>query len=97
MIVAELVTNCLKYAFPGGRSGAVRIRLIKLEEKYRLEVADDGIGIDVSAAGKRQSFGLRLVSLLTKQLRASVEQDGTHGTRVAVNFPVQPLQAGEKS
>ncbi len=46
LIVNELVTNALKHAFPGGRSGTIRVMLDKhTSNELALTVADDGVGL----------------------------------------------------
>jgi PAS domain S-box-containing protein len=75
LLVNELLTNCLKHAFPLGRGGEVRIALqLAAEGQVRLQVSDTGPGLpagfDVS---RSQSLGLQLVSDLTRQLRGTLE------------------------
>ena len=65
LIVNELLTNTLKYAFPEGQKGNVRIELKKENDGILyLEVADNGIG--KSGIIKGTGFGSQLVSLLTQ-------------------------------
>jgi two-component sensor histidine kinase/HAMP domain-containing protein len=46
LILNELISNALKYAFPGGRKGEIRLELRKLEGgEIRLRVSDDGVGL----------------------------------------------------
>ncbi len=71
LIVNELVTNALKHAFPGGRTGTIRVRLVPDDGKdqLRLEVCDDGVGLPPNLEARRdQSLGLRLVSDLARQI-----------------------------
>lgn len=85
LIVNELITNSLKYAFPDGRTGNIRLSLTQLpEEKLELQVSDDGIGTAHEKTGT--SFGSQLIQLLTTQLGGSIEQQKEHGyhTRVLV-------------
>ncbi|MCB0634903.1 MAG: sensor histidine kinase, partial [Lewinella sp.] len=67
LIVNELITNSLKYAFPDGREGTIRVAL-KQEpgEGLVLEVEDDGVGAGDAAQGT--AFGSQLVTLLSQQL-----------------------------
>ena len=67
----ELVTNCIKHAFPGRRRGVIRIAGKKInDELLSISVADDGIGVpagvDLSSA---QTLGLQLVYMLSKQMK----------------------------
>ena len=70
LIVNELVSNSLKYAFPGGRRGEICIGLRSSNEnRLILTVSDNGIGLppDIDQR-KSESLGLQLVSMLTQQL-----------------------------
>jgi two-component sensor histidine kinase/putative methionine-R-sulfoxide reductase with GAF domain len=86
LIVNELLTNCLKHAFPG-RRGNIRITLRVLPDGRRqLSVADDGVGLgDTDGAGSG-SMGLGLVQDLAYQLDGHVETTSNAGTRVDVYF-----------
>ncbi len=85
LIVNELITNSLKYAFPGGREGNIRLSLRQLpEDKLELQVSDDGVGMANKEGGT--SFGSQLIQLLTAQLGGSIEQEkeGGYKTRILV-------------
>ena len=64
LIVNELVTNALKYAFPGERSGLVQVQFGKQGNRLCLSVADDGVGCMHESVG----LGTKLVRLLVVQL-----------------------------
>jgi PAS domain S-box-containing protein len=88
LIINELVSNSLKYAFPDGREGEVRIDLHEHSDgQARLVVADNGIGlrsdIDWSTA---RSLGLRLVRSLAEQLGAKIQVKSNIGTEVQLTF-----------
>ena len=88
LIINELVSNCLKYAFPDGRQGAIRIELREDSEGVaQLVVADDGVGLrsDVDWENTR-SLGLRLVRTLAQQLGAKIEVSSQNGTAVQLTF-----------
>ena len=88
LIINELISNSLKYAFPDGRSGEVRIELHEHDDGMaRLVVADDGIGLrsDIDWATAR-SLGLRLVRTLAEQLGAKIEVKSQPGTEVQLTF-----------
>jgi PAS domain S-box-containing protein len=89
LILNELVSNCLKHAFPDGREGEIRIELRKHDGKLaRLAVADNGVGIpeDISIWNAK-SLGLRLVKILAGNLGAKVEVNARPGTEVKLMFP----------
>ncbi len=88
LIVTELVSNVLKYAFPEGQEGTVRIRLAPCDQdRYCLVISDDGIGfpeeIDYHAT---DSLGLQLVIMLVDQLEGKIELDRREGTSFAITF-----------
>jgi two-component system, sensor histidine kinase PdtaS len=85
LIVNELLTNILKYAFPQGQQGKIRIRLEKQPGgALHLEVSDNGVGKSGIVNGT--GFGGQLVSLLTRQLSGSMREDLQHGTAVFFHF-----------
>jgi two-component sensor histidine kinase len=68
LILNELVVNALKYAFPDGRPGTVRIDFQCRDGEYVLAVTDDGIGFDLAAPPQGTGLGKRLVRALTAQI-----------------------------
>ena len=95
MIVNELVTNALKYAFPDDRPrrGADQCEItISLEYKdtaYTLIVDDNGVGLPPESLGltATSTLGLRLVKMLgTHQLGGKLTLNRTHGTRIVLKF-----------
>lgn len=90
LIVNELITNTLKYAFPKGSNGKVLIKLQKSKDGIlHLEVSDNGIG--KSGVAKGTGFGGQLVSLLTQQLSGSMREETKDGTRVFFDFKVDKV------
>jgi PAS domain S-box-containing protein len=82
LIINELVSNALKYAFPGGRSGIIRLLLAVRDGDLVLEVGDDGVGLPGDLEARRAgSLGLQIVDSLSRQLggepRFSDEGGGT--------------------
>lgn len=85
LIVNELLTNTLKYAFPDGRKGIVQIRLKKSQTgMLHLEVSDDGVG--KHGVTKGTGFGTQLVSLLTRQLSGTMREEVHNGTTIYFDF-----------
>jgi len=88
LIINELISNSLKYAFPDGRTGEVRVELHEqADHMARLVVADNGVGLrsDVDWETAR-SLGLRLVRTLADQLGAKLEVQSRQGTEVHLTF-----------
>ena len=89
LLVNELVSNAFKHAFPGGRSGEVRVELHALTDGtgWQLRVADNGVGLPPGfALDDLTSLGLKLVSDLTRQLGARLEIGAGPGTVFEVEF-----------
>jgi PAS domain S-box-containing protein len=94
IIINELITNAIKYAFPASQEGTISIDFRKVDDTYVLVVADDGCGLSArsarggsSAEGlQKEGFGLTLVRLMAEQLRGSLEISSDHGTRVTLRF-----------
>jgi two-component sensor histidine kinase len=71
LIVNELITNSLKYAFPDGRAGEITVSLRREGQQLELVVRDDGVGAANLKTGT--SFGSKLIQLLTLQLGGQLE------------------------
>jgi len=97
IIVNELISNSLKYAFNGCKKGEIRIRLCREERNcemqksfFSLTVSDNGKGIpkDLELASV-ESLGLQLVSTLVDQIDGEIELKRAQGTEFRINFNVQ--------
>ena len=87
LIVNELLTNAMKYAFPENRSGTIQLTLKNVsEERLELVVKDDGIGHDFAQEGSKKGFGSQLVSLLTDQLNGAMKLIVENGTAYTFTF-----------
>ena len=87
LIVNELITNALKYAFPKGQKGQIDVMLLKENSgKLILKVIDNGIGQEDDDFTKGTGFGLQLIQLLTHQLNGTMEHVKSNGTIVAFEF-----------
>jgi PAS domain S-box-containing protein len=90
LIVNELVTNAVKYAFPAGRGGTVTIRLERLPHKLILQVQDDGVGLPpgfdpVHASG----LGMQLVQGLSGQLGGTITHASNGGAQFRLEVPIK--------
>jgi PAS domain S-box-containing protein len=90
LLLNELVTNCLKHAFPDGRRGRVLVRVECLDAgRARLTVSDDGVGLPVTMdRTSPRTLGLKLVSALSEQLRARFTLDNRDGAVATLEFRV---------
>jgi two-component sensor histidine kinase len=88
LIINELVSNSLKYAFPEDKSGTVTIKLSHAEKlDYELVVSDDGEGMKKAPdLVNSKSLGLRLVGMLVEQLHGTVSFSSGKGTTVTIRF-----------
>jgi len=88
LILNELMTNALKYAFPNGRKGTIQIELrANPENTINLRVADNGVGLptelNVFAA---KSLGLQLVNSLVAQVNGKLTVEALAGTAFLISF-----------
>ncbi len=92
LIVNELVSNTLKYAFPDQRKGTLLIQLTRTTETdYIMTISDDGTGLPKNFEEKMAtSFGLQLVSSLIKKLNGTVKFYSQGGTQIRVQFVILP-------
>ncbi|HMK54977.1 MAG TPA: PAS domain S-box protein [Methanobacteriaceae archaeon] len=87
LIVNELVSNCLKHAFPDGEMGKVFIQLESQDNENILTVSDDGIGLpDDFDISETDSLGLKIVQTLTLQLRGELDIKKSPGAQFKVTF-----------
>jgi PAS domain S-box-containing protein len=87
LIVNELITNAIKYAYPEGQPGEIRIDLELAGDTVTLRVTDDGVGLPPDfSAGSGDSMGLKLVNVLTRQIDGTLTIEGAKGTRVCISF-----------
>ena len=87
MIVNELITNAMKYAFTGRDQGKIRVSFSMTGGHATLIVEDDGTGIPESVDIETATgFGLQLVGTLVEQLDGSVRIERKEGTRFVVEF-----------
>ncbi|HWR88620.1 MAG TPA: histidine kinase dimerization/phosphoacceptor domain -containing protein, partial [Dissulfurispiraceae bacterium] len=88
LIINELVMNCLKHAFPGGRPGHVRVRIdADADGKLTLCVTDDGVGFPSGFdPGQTDSLGLTIVRTLVRQLRGAMDIRHAGPAEITITF-----------
>ena len=96
LIVNELISNSLKYAFPAGRADEVRIGIAKNGKGDNvLTVEDTGVGFPAEVDFRNTaSLGLQLVNVLSGQIHASIDLESTAGTKFTITFPESSTKAG---
>jgi len=89
LIVTELVTNSLKYAFPDRAGGTISLNLGTGLQGTVLEVADTGIGLPASCqSGQNPGTGLNLVRALCEQIHANLEISQGPACHIRIQLPV---------
>lgn len=96
LIINELVSNSLKYAFPAGKDGEIHIKLRSdKDNQFSLIVGDNGIGLPEDLDFRNtESLGLQLVTTLTDQIGGTVELDRNSGTAFRIVFPESKYKGG---
>jgi PAS domain S-box-containing protein len=91
LMVNELVSNALKYAFPDGKEGEILVKCAQVSrDRVALTVADNGAGLPEDVERKAgESLGFQLVHLLVKQLRGTLDIVRGGGTTFQVTFPLR--------
>ena len=94
LIINELVTNAVKYAFTETAHGEIRIELTKTEQGIRMLVKDNGVGFPPEMNFREtETLGLQLVNMLVKQLDGTIEQSVDGGTAYAIIFAQKHISA----
>jgi two-component sensor histidine kinase len=88
LIINELITNTVKYAFPNNENGQLTIKLEKQANNIlHLVVSDNGVG--KSGITQGTGFGGQLISLLTQQLNGTMTEENQNGTTVIFDFKLR--------
>jgi len=87
LIINELVSNSLKYAFPREKNGEIHVTLKAVEDQVFLSIADNGVGMPKEIDYRNtESLGLQLVMALTDQLNGKIELINKEGTQYNLTF-----------
>lgn len=87
LIVNELITNCLKHAFPDYSVGTIILSLKKdVTGKYQLRIKDDGKGAEKMDFEITSTLGMELVKTLTGQLEGEISVNCESGTEIVISF-----------
>ncbi|MFU8811519.1 MAG: PAS domain S-box protein [Balneolaceae bacterium] len=68
LILNEVITNCIKHAFPGRKSGRIHLRLTEKNNLVTITITDNGVGFDVDNTKPGKSLGIKLIDTLAEQL-----------------------------
>ena len=92
IVLSELITNALKYAFPDGRSGRLLAELRRQgEAMVEVVICDDGIGMIDAREG---SLGYGIIRSLVRQIGGTIDIRSESGLTVTINFPI--ICAGDR-
>jgi two-component sensor histidine kinase len=89
LLLTEVVSNSMRYAFPDGRPGTITITLRVEGNEALLRVEDDGVGLDAGAPAGA-GLGLQLIHGFASHLGGVAEITSGAGTCVSVRFPLPP-------
>ncbi len=88
LIFNELITNILKYAFPGERKGKIQIDFKRKDKKLILEISDNGVGFDGETnLSDNSTFGFTLIDALLKKWNGKFEIVSDNGTKATILIP----------
>jgi two-component sensor histidine kinase len=85
LLINEIVSNSMKYAFKGRAEGLITIDVQKLHNGYQMRISDNGIGFSNELANSK-SLGLYLIENLVKQLQGRYDLESHHGTTYIIYF-----------
>lgn len=89
LIINELVSNALKYAFPDQDKGEIKVKVTQdSEQSVTLTIADNGMGLPNEVnVEQSQTLGLRMVKTLTRQISGTLTVNRDTGTSFNIHFP----------
>ena len=89
IILNELLTNTMKYAFIGKDSGLIQVEITKKENHVKFIFKDNGIGMSDFQSDKAQKgFGITLIELMTDQINGSCKIEPNNGTKFIIEFEI---------
>ena len=97
LIINELISNAIKYAFVRTNKGEIRISFHQKDNNFELLIRDNGIGFPEDLDYRSsESLGLGLVSALVKQINGTIELDRRIGTLFKIRFALQQEERNTK-
>jgi two-component sensor histidine kinase len=88
LILNELITNCFKHAFAGMKDAVLEVSLFRKHHFILVMVKDNGQGITTTLSD-RETLGLKLLEMLTRQLKGFYEMKNNGGLEVCVQIPFE--------
>jgi len=88
LIINELITNSIKHAFKQTENPRIEIRFYQLESRnYFMEVSDNGVGIETFDPNHTESFGMKMIHMICKQINAEMTRFTRNGTVFQFSIP----------
>lgn len=88
LIINELVTNSVKYAYENVNNPSLEILINNSKNRLIIEVKDNGVGFNEEDQNKPNSFGLKLISSLIEQLDGSFSMQNNNGTHSIIDLEI---------
>ncbi|PKL15803.1 MAG: hypothetical protein CVV49_19550 [Spirochaetae bacterium HGW-Spirochaetae-5] len=89
IILNELITNTMKYAFSGMNNGIIIVSASLLDKHVKIEIHDNGVGIPETVSFENSTgFGMQLIGLLTEQIGGTIKIVRGDGTRFVLEFKI---------
>jgi two-component sensor histidine kinase/Tfp pilus assembly protein PilF len=91
LIINEMISNSLKYAFKGRDKGIIKINIAKVDNgRFEMIIGDNGVGMDNDFNFEESnSLGTQLIQIFTEQLNGSIERINEKGTVFKIEFEKQ--------
>ena len=86
LIINELISNAIKYAFRPDTKGEISVSLTKNSDTLELVVTDNGVGMATDSFSSRHKMGYRLIQSFVQKLKGTYDITVDHGTKVAFSF-----------
>jgi two-component sensor histidine kinase len=87
MIVNELITNSMKYAFTGCDDCCIAVRVFRNENSVSVIYQDNGIGIPDSITFENsEGYGMQLIGMLTEQIDGKINIERGNGSKFILEF-----------
>ncbi len=87
LLISEIISNSLKYAFPNFKQGEINIDLNVENNNYKLIICDNGVGIPQNLdLNKTDSLGFQLINTLVEQLNGKIDLNLDDGTKYTITF-----------
>jgi two-component sensor histidine kinase len=85
LLINEIMSNSMKYAFKGRKKGNISIDVQKIHNGFQMKISDDGIGFSMDQVNSK-SLGMYLIENLVKQIQGKYELEQNEGTTYTIYF-----------